>query len=88
MTNEKLQKIVKQHKVNLDWFTHVNCFANQNYTFLFVTFASIENCGHSTSYVGRKEIKISISAICKREEFVEDYYTNGFEWLCETMTRK
>lgn len=83
MTYEILQKIAKQHKINLRHFTEVCAWINEKYTYVFVSFAERENCGGQAYHFGRFDIKLSVSAIQKRGEFEDEYTTNGWTWISD-----
>lgn len=87
MTNEKLQKIAKRYKIDLSQYDEVFSFINKNYTFVLVTFSERENLGGDVHHHARRTLKISVSAIMKREEIEDDYCTNGWEWIFDIRNK-
>ena len=87
MTNEKLQKIAKRHKIDLSQYDEVLSFINENYTFVLITFAVRENLGGNAYHHDRLKLKLSVSAIMKRVEFEDDYCTNGWEWIFDIRNK-
>jgi hypothetical protein len=84
MTRELLQKIAKESKINLGWYTHVHCFINENYTKLYIVFASLEVCGGYRQYCGQKFVTKSVAAIQRRNARYGEtpeymYTTQGWE---------
>ena len=83
MTRQLLEKIAKAYKVNLEHFTHVLAWTNENYTYLFVNFSTIQICGGERHFYDGKTIKMSIAAMLKRDEFPDDYETKNHQWISE-----
>ena len=83
MTRQLLEKIAKAYKVNLEHFTHVLAWTDENYTYLFVKFSEIQICGDERHFHNGKTIKMSIAAMLKRGEFPDDYVTKNHQWISE-----
>jgi len=83
MNKAILEKIAKAKKINLKHFDEVFGWVNEKYTYIIISFACRENVGGNAYHLCRKDIKLSVAAINKREEFVEDYTTNGWKWIWE-----
>lgn len=86
MTRELLNKVAKAKKINLEHFDHVAAFVNEAYTFVYITFFQAEILpGGQFRRCNCKEVKLSVTAILKREEEMpEDYETamhHRGEWL-------
>lgn len=85
MTRETLDKIAKNHKINVEQYMKVAGFINENYTKVFILFFDEEGVGFDRLRCNQKTITMNVSAIQKREEFPEDYCTKdaGGEWIYE-----
>ena len=88
MTRELLNRVAKDAKINLNWYTHVYAWINPNYTKLFIEFSTIEICGHSRHFCCAKSVTKSVAAISRRnalrgEADAWEYTTNGHEWISD-----
>lgn len=83
MTREIINKICKTKKINLEWYDHIISYINQNYTKIFITFASLEVVGGNRYFCNKKTITLSVAAIQKREEVEWDYTTQGWEEISD-----
>lgn len=83
MNKATLQKIAKKNKINLAHYDEVHGFINEAYTYIFISFACRENIGGIGTHLNRFDIKMSVAAALKRDEFPEDYTTQGWQWLSE-----
>lgn len=81
MNKETLKKIVKTHKINLEHFDSVFAFINEAFTKVYITFATTEVVGGEKRHHNRTDIRLSVSAILKRCEDLNDYTTQGWTWL-------
>lgn len=88
MTNEILQKVAKQHKINLEHFDEVLASINEKYTWVYITFASRENVGGTARHCGETSFKLSVFSIQQRGEDETEYATNGWEWISDIKNRR
>ena len=79
MTRNIIEKIAKAKKINLDWYDHIIGCINENYTKVFITFATLEVLPGCRMYCNKKTITLSLCAIQKREENEWEYTTQGWE---------
>lgn len=81
MTNEILQRVAKQHKINLNHYDEVFGYINQKYTYILVTFAVRENLAGNAHHLLQHTVKLSVAAIMNRFEDETEYTTDGWEWI-------
>ncbi len=83
MTRQLLNKIIKTKRIDLNAYDHVSAFVNEAYTFVYVSFWTLQVTAGNRRRCGEKRVKLSVSSILKRgEEWPEDYETQpGGEWL-------
>ena len=85
MTKELLNKVATMKKINLSLFDHVYAKVNDNFTFVEITFFNLQisPVGERT-WCNRKNVKLSVASILKREEeFPDEYETDGSKWIFE-----
>ena len=83
MKKEVLKKIAKDHKINLDHFDSVISHVNRKHTKIYVTFALSENVGGERYYYQNTTISLSVMAIIRRCENIDDYTTDGWTYIWE-----
>lgn len=84
MKFENLQKVAKQHKINLEHFDEVIAWVSESYKWVYIIFAERENCGCYAYHRNQQSVKLSVFSIQNREEDVDDYCTKtGWEWISD-----
>lgn len=81
MTREILNAIAKAKGINLGHYSKVTSFINEAYTKVIVIFFEEEGVGFYRTRCNEKQVTLSVNAILRREEFPEDYETDGSKWI-------
>lgn len=83
MTRQLLEKVAKAKGIDLSMYDHVTAIINEAYTFVIIRFWTLEVVGGNRHELFNDRVKLSISAILKREEeWPEDYETSPYgEWI-------
>ena len=81
MTLTLLQTIAKARKINLDWYDEINSSVIGK--FVYLEFSNRINAAGCQCHVDTKLVRLSIIAIYKREEFEDDYLTNGWQFISD-----
>ena len=88
MTREILNKIAKEHKINLSYYDHIDGYIDYKGTWLYITFANLECCGGHRFFYNQKTIKKSVTILWKNAAYNDgpDPYeltTQGWTWIDE-----